>query len=109
MEKKFVVFGMVLTIFLISGCIQLDQEDKYCAKEGTNQRLSLSEGKEIARNSECGEMGELEDKYVCNENSGTWWIDLDVRKEGCNPACVVNVETREAKINWRCTGLITRE
>ena len=41
-----------------------------------------------------------------NESTGTWWIDLDVVRPGCNPACVVNVANKPAEINWRCTGLI---
>lgn len=24
-------------------------------------------------------------------------------KPGCNPACVVDIETNETEINWRCT------
>jgi len=47
--------------------------------------------------------------YVCNENTGTYWINLNITKEGCSPACVVNIETRTAEINWRCTGLIPPE
>lgn len=44
---------------------------------------------------------------MCNEITGTWWIDLDVEDaEGCNPACVINVVTNQAEINWRCTGLL---
>lgn len=66
--------------------------------------MSLTEAKEIAINSECGDR--LKENYMCNEYTGTWWIDLDIEKEGCNPACVVNVETGTAEINWRCTGLI---
>jgi hypothetical protein len=43
-----------------------------------------------------------------NEGTKTWWFDanLNPEREGCNPACVVNVETQTAEINWRCTGLI---
>jgi hypothetical protein len=66
--------------------------------------LTISDAKQIAINSECGDT--LKETYVCNELTGTYWIDLDIKMEGCNPACVVNVETREAEINWRCTGLI---
>jgi len=64
--------------------------------------LTISNAEEIARNSECGE--KLTDSHQCNENTGTWWIDLNIQKEGCNPACVVDVVSREASINWRCTG-----
>lgn len=66
--------------------------------------MSLSEAKEIAKNSECGE--ELTGEAFCNSNTGTWWLNLDILKKGCNPACVVNVVTKEAEVNWRCTGLI---
>ena len=68
--------------------------------------MSLTEAKLIAENSDCTAEGSLKDTYMCNEDTGTWWIDLDLQREGCNPACVVNVETEEAEINWRCTGLL---
>lgn len=55
--------------------------------------------------------GSLKEEHFCNDYTGTWWIDFTPNepKEGCNPACVVNVETKEAEINWRCTGLIQEE
>jgi len=49
---------------------------------------------------------QCEKAYVCNEGTGTYWINLNITKEGCSPACVVNLETETAEINWRCTGLI---
>ena len=64
----------------------------------------MADAKQIAIESECGD--ELKDTYVCNENTGTYWIDLDIEKQGCSPACVINITTREGVINWRCTGLI---
>jgi len=78
--------------------------EEFCQKKGTETKLSLSEAKEIAFLSECGDR--LEDTYICNEITGTWWINLDIEKQGCNPACVINVETKMAEINWRCTGLL---
>jgi hypothetical protein len=48
---------------------------------------------------------ECEKTYFCNEGTGTYWIEMDVEKEGCNPACVVYPGNRTAEINWRCTGL----
>ncbi|MFO7872751.1 MAG: hypothetical protein R6U26_03920 [Candidatus Undinarchaeales archaeon] len=47
--------------------------------------------------------------YNCNENSNTWWIDLEPyeEKELCSPACIVYVENETEVINWRCTGLKT--
>jgi len=84
----------------------LSEEEIFCTKKGTEEKLSLKEAKEIALQSECGEAGLLKDTPICNDVTGTWWIDLDIQKQGCSPACVINVETKEAEINWRCTGAL---
>lgn len=89
------------------GCIEREgeePEEEACTSENGTSML-LSEAREIAGESDCVEDGTLEDTYVCNSVTGTWWIDLDIEMEGCSPACVVNIETAEAEINWRCTGL----
>ena len=78
--------------------------EEVCQKKDTDMKLGLSEAKNIAIQGQCGD--KLKDTYICNEITGTWWIDLDIEKEGCNPACVINVETKTAEINWRCTGLL---
>lgn len=79
---------------------------KPCPGEAINAREAIT----IALTSECQEMGSLTNPFYYNENSKTWWIDLDMkeefRKEGCNPACVVSDATDTAEINWRCTGVI---
>lgn len=86
-------------------CPAVDIMEEYCVSLETGDKLGLTEALEIASDSECNE-GEFKDHHFCNENTGTWWIDLNIVKEGCNPACVVNVVTKEAEINWRCTGLL---
>jgi hypothetical protein len=79
---------------------------EYCSDKDTGAKLSYREAVEIAQNSECLEEGQLEGTRFCNQDTGTWWIDLDVDSPGCNPACVVNVADKTAEINWRCTGLL---
>ncbi|MFO8016719.1 MAG: Kazal-type serine protease inhibitor domain-containing protein [Candidatus Woesearchaeota archaeon] len=73
--------------------------------------MSYEDAAAIARESECKEKGSLTESYNYNDNSRTWWIDLEMKeefaKDGCNPACVVYEEHENATINWRCTGLIT--
>lgn len=69
-----------------------------------SDRMSLDEAQIVARNSECS--GSLTESAFYNENSRTWWIELDLAKDGCAPACVV-YENRTAEINWRCTGLLS--
>lgn len=51
--------------------------------------------------------GKLQESHLCNDTTGTWWIDFvpNEPKEGCNPACVVFVDNGSTEINWRCTGL----
>ena len=78
--------------------------EEHCVSENTGSILSLSDAKEIAINSECGD--NLRETFVCNKITGTYWIDLNLEKEGCGPACGGNIENRTASINWRCTGLI---
>ncbi len=83
----------------------LKETEEYCSAVA-GESMALSEAKKIAIDSECGEQGALKDKYFCNSNTGTWWIDLDIEKQGCSPACVINVITKKASVNWRCTGLL---
>jgi predicted RNA-binding Zn ribbon-like protein len=86
-----------------------------CENSQTRARMAYRDALAIAGESECGQIGQAKQTRICNSNSGTWWIDWDVRDDAwtdpglkgmCNPACVVNVGTREAEINWRCTGAL---
>ncbi len=87
-----------------TSCRCVDGECEGVFGEEHCHEMSLTEAQEVAVNSECGDR--LKGPSMCNEVTRTWWLDLDINKEGCNPACVVDVETRRAEVNWRCTGLI---
>ncbi len=80
-------------------------EFELCPK--INSILSESEARLIAEKS-CIKGGESLSSGIYNSNTKTWWYDanLNATREGCNPACVVNEETKIAELNWRCTGLI---
>ena len=69
-------------------------------------RLTLEQAIQIAKSSECVEQGPLTENSMYNDVTGTWWIDLEIDKPGCNPACVVDESSQTAEINWRCTGLL---
>ncbi len=90
----------LIILLILAGCAQ-----EYCIKQDTGERMSIAEAKTIAIASECSQ-GALKQTHFCNEITGTWWIDLGIEKPGCAPACVVNVATKQAEINWRCTGLL---
>lgn len=79
-------------------------EGEFCIDQSSGTSLDYARALAIAQNSECASEGQLLANHFCNENSGTWWIDIAADKAGCNPACVVNVNTGAAEINWRCTG-----
>ncbi len=86
-------------------CVEREEpEEETCVSE--NGSMSISEAREIALASDCVENGTLKDTSMCNEVTGTWWIDLDIEKEGCSPACVVDIVEETSEINWRCTGLL---
>jgi hypothetical protein len=82
------------------------EDSSFCYSEEGGS-MNFAKAKEIAEK-ECSD-GKLKDTHSCNPNSGTWWIDFDPNepKEGCNPACVVFVNTGTTEINWRCTGLVS--
>jgi hypothetical protein len=76
-----------------------------CVAEESGNAMSLEEAMMLAEESDCLTGGKLTGDSSCNSTTGTWWLDLDFNQEGCDPACVVNVDTGESEINWRCTGL----
>lgn len=100
MKNYVFVILAVSVLVLLCSCDVQDKATEFCEKDGV--KLNVWEARAIAVK-DCGIVTE---DYVCNENTGTMWIDLDIEKEGCNPACVINIITKEAEINWRCTGAI---
>ena len=75
-------------------------------EEPCESSLSPSQARAIAENSNCTKQGTLSQNMSYNNNSRTWWIDIDVVKLGCTPSCVVFESNKTTGINWRCTGLI---
>ena len=82
----------------------------YCVSKETGKKMSVSEARKIANNSDIGNQGTLKDTYSCNESTSTWWIDMNptIEQNACNPAYVVNINTKAVEINWRCTVAIMR-
>jgi hypothetical protein len=123
---KYIIFLFISVILFISGC----QGPTVCTQEGMScpdgsvvgrtgpncefeecpppicNSMDLSEAIKIAGYSECIEQGDLENISLCNRETKTWWIEINMEKPGCNPACVIDTETKTAEINWRCTGLV---
>lgn len=102
---------MLVCIFLFVGILTRFVEFQgstvnTCTDADTGATMGWTEALERALNSECVMEGTLKSVRMCNRNTGTWWIDLEADKPGCNPACVVNVLTGEAVVNWRCTGAL---
>lgn len=93
-------FNLMLSTFKFLG-------EESCVDTDTGESMTLSEARGIAQRSECVKEGSLKETYFCNQSTGTWWLDLDIQKESCAPACVVDVSTKKAEINWRCTGAIS--
>jgi hypothetical protein len=105
MKGRLMVIGLVLVVsaLLLSGCGLAAKAES----APTEPTMSEDEARAIAANSECAQIGTLEDNAFYSGSTGTWWIELAADKPNCNPACVVHVSDRTAEVNWRCTGLIT--
>ena len=101
---KSVLIFILVTVILVSGCLGQEIPEEDICSAPTGEYMHIDKAKQTAVVSECG--NRLKDAYMCNENTGTWWIDLEIEKEGCNPAGVINVATGQAEINWRCTGAL---
>jgi hypothetical protein len=69
--------------------------------------LNEKQARDIAE-ATCIKGGESLAPGIYNAGTKTWWFDanLNATKDGCNPACVVNEDSKKAEINWRCTGLL---
>jgi len=86
------------------------EEKQKCIRqweEPCSTALSLKEALGLLTESECMELGDLKGEPYRNEETKTWWFDLEMKepKENCNPACVVH-DDGTVEINWRCTGLL---
>jgi hypothetical protein len=108
MEKLLLLLGLVIlvagSVMLAGMQVDLRVYDGETCSSGSKS-MTWAEARGIAESSECG--SRFEGAPYCNENTGTWWIDLPLERQGCSPACVVDVATGTAEINWRCTGLLT--
>jgi len=110
--KKIIFFLFLLIV--LSGCqvinqpvdnqnnsqdnnLAVDDSVKACQTD-SGASLTLEEALAIANDSTCVQEGAVKEDCNCNATTGTCWLDMDVEgHEGCNPACVVNIETGEAE------------
>lgn len=105
---RYIFSASLIAIVLASGCAGAKTEiktpqflDEQCTTPYGGGSMSYSEAKDIAEDSPCGKYG-LKSYHYCSQTSGKWSIDLDIEKEGCKPACIINIETKSAQIDWRC-------
>jgi hypothetical protein len=92
---------------LVPTAVPVDVSDaEVCVDKNIGASLSYEEAVEIAQSSVCLAEGQLKETRFCNEDTGTWWLDLDLDAPNCNPACVVDLNSRTAEINYRCMGAL---
>lgn len=102
------LFAGIFLLLLVGGALYLARPDSSGAS------LSLTEARAIATasSSRCIQKGEVGESGVYNENTKTWWLDFTPKSEyvqqGCSPACVIETLSKQADINWRCTGVQTK-
>jgi len=82
-----------------------------CVSQKTQNKLTVGEALRIAER-DCKRPGWLygvvdpDKENNCDPITGTWWFGYvpDKPIPWCNPACVVNIDTKKAKIELRCTS-----
>jgi putative hemolysin len=106
MRYLLILTCLFVVVLVLGACVPVPAKHESSSAPATSKPpMSEEEARKIAETGDCAQTGKLEQQAVYNDNSGTWWIDLDAEKPGCNPACVVDVKTKTAEVNWRCTGL----
>ncbi|MBN1923869.1 MAG: hypothetical protein JW791_03870 [Nanoarchaeota archaeon] len=102
----------IITLIVIMALLMLStgstiNQVYYCTSDDTGNTMSIEQAVNLMKLGECAG-AKMNGDYYCNSFTGTWWIDIETvnTPSGCNPACVVSVDTGETSINWRCTGLI---
>lgn len=103
MKKTLLV--LVALLISVTGC-NLNTINETKTNQQKTDAMTEAEARLIAEKT-CIKGGEALGAGIYNEITKTWWFDanLNATQPGCNPACVVNEETKTAEINWRCTGL----
>jgi len=72
-------------------------------------RFAESEARSAAQSAPaCLEVGTISAFEGYSEDSKTWWFTIEAPKTACAPACVVDDETMQINVNWRCTGFVER-
>jgi len=79
-----------------------------CVSQKTQNKLTYIEALRIAMR-DCGQRKgtiDTDKENNCDMITGTWWFGYvpDKPIPWCNPACVVNVDTKKAKIELRCAS-----
>jgi len=70
--------------------------------------MTEQEALEIANSTKICRMCGFDGVNFCNNNTGTWWLELNYSSDNssCDPVCVVDITNRSLlEINYRCTGL----
>jgi hypothetical protein len=71
-------------------------------KATTGESMNIFEAQRIFDASACSREGSAKEIHVCDEANGTWAIGILTYAKDCDPACIIDVKTKTAKIDWRC-------
>lgn len=109
------IFFVAMTVFednTKKDLVSFDVKPEYvtCEYRSSNHRLgttmTLEQAQEIGNQYGCSDIGSYKNSNFCNTYTNKWWIDIEPNNQRplCNPACVVDLETNTAKVDWRCSN-----
>jgi hypothetical protein len=68
----------------------------------TGESINMIEAQQIFDASQCSREGSAKPEHSCNKTTGTLWIDIMAYRKGCEAICVIDIATKEAKVEWIC-------
>jgi hypothetical protein len=64
--------------------------------------MNIYEARHIFETSKCAWEGSAKDEHSCNETGGAWEIDILAYRKNCTAVCVIDIASKESRVDWRC-------
>jgi len=71
-------------------------------KAPTGEKMNVYEATRAFESGPCGLEGSAKENLTCNETTGTWWVDIQAYRKGCNPSCSIDVASKKSEVHWNC-------
>lgn len=64
--------------------------------------MNIFEARHLFDTGKCAWEGSAQDEHFCDETAGAWEINILAYRKNCVAVCVINVASKESRVDWRC-------